>query len=121
MAQSLPAALKLGLGPLFGSRRELASTGAVFQPGTGVEHLQHLLRVGLPVRRKVQNATGTQPRCEQLDKRGLYKASLVMTLLVPGVSELLPSGPAVAGAAAPSTGAAAVEDGVDLSSSSSAW
>src|SRR6185503_4390043 len=62
--------------------REIAEQGSRCR-----EHLEHLHRVRLPVRREIQHATESQARRDQLDERGLDQPSLVVALLVPGIGK----------------------------------
>ncbi len=85
MAQAQPAVLELGERAVVGLRR--IAVGGVGQQRLGREHLQHLLRIGLPVGRAVQVAPGLQPPCELGHERWLDQSPLVVALLVPRVRE----------------------------------
>ena len=87
MAQSLAAALEARQGTPFRSRDEAPFRCGIFEVRAGFQHLEHLLCVGFPVGGQLQHSAGPEPRGECGDERSLDEASLVVTLLVPGIRE----------------------------------
>ncbi|CAN0619038.1 protein of unknown function [Burkholderia multivorans] len=85
VAEPQAAPLELRDRPVIGARR--IAVGGVLERRIGAEHLQHLLRVVLPVRRAVQVRAGLQARREQRDERRLDQPALVMARLVPRIGE----------------------------------
>ncbi len=62
--------------------------GAVAQARRGVEHVPHVLGIGLPVGGAVQAAGRGQLAHQQRGELGLDQPALVVALLVPGVREI---------------------------------
>ena len=67
------AALEAGLPAAFGSGHEPVRGRTVRKSGMRVEHLEHVLRVGLPVRRKIQPAVGLQNPVDEHRKPGFER------------------------------------------------
>ena len=85
MAELEAAVLELGQRPVLRLGR-IALRG-VRERRFGVEHLQHLLRVRLPVGGAMDVAAGLQARGKQCHQRRLDQPALVVALLVPGIGE----------------------------------
>ena len=87
MAETKAALLEFGDRPVVWTFTELASTSQVFKTLYLLHHFQHVLGIILPVGGHVQDAVLLQLAMKCFHKTGLDQASLVMSLLVPGVGE----------------------------------
>ena len=68
-----------------GERGTNAPWETILELRAGIQHLQQMLRVGSPVRRKLQHPAGAEPLGDALSEGRLDQAALVMTLLRPGI------------------------------------
>ena len=62
--------------------------GGVDEARLGVQDLEHLQRVGLPVRREMECAAGLQPVRDERGECRLHDAPLVVALLGPGIRKV---------------------------------
>src|SRR5688572_9589397 len=88
VAELQAATLEVRLPPPSRARHRAARAGAVAQPRRGVEHVEHVLLVVLPVGRQVQQPAGLQALAKQRGELRLHEPALVVALLVPRVREV---------------------------------
>ena len=88
MAQLLAAGLEMRLRAPVGAWHAAARSGAVGQARGRVQHVPHVLGVGLPVGGAVQATTRAQLACDQGGEGRLYQPALVVALLVPRIRKV---------------------------------
>src|SRR6185312_11603472 len=80
VTETLAALLEPGRRTLGGPWDEGPLGRLVAQQGTGAQHLEHVLGIGLPVGGEPQDARGPQACGQQLHERALHQSALVMAL-----------------------------------------
>src|SRR5579885_2652696 len=88
VAELQTPAFELGLGALRGPGHAAAVDSAVAEGRAGVQHLQRMPGVVLPIGGELQRAAGFQFACEQSRRVGLDEPALVVALLGPRVGEV---------------------------------
>lgn len=85
MAETLATSLEAGNGSLNRTCREDCVAREIFEDMEFLQHLDHMLRVRLPIRCQPQFAAGFECAKQQFDKSRLDQSPFVMTLLGPWV------------------------------------
>ena len=87
MPKARAAQLEAGLGALGRARHEALRSREILQMRVRIEHFEHLLRIGFPIRRQPQESARLQPLDQERDEWRLNQAAFVMALLGPRIRE----------------------------------
>ncbi len=87
MTQAMTATLKARDGAVIGPCDETGCVTQAFKRRVRVHHIEHLLRILLPVSGQSNNTACSDDSCEQLDERRLDQAPFVMALFMPRVGK----------------------------------